>query len=174
MADTAQHIAALILGPNLSCIAAVPGKAGVHVSVGGLAERHRDGVRIWLKTRRQADQVLIELLSWRAAAQRGEGLLIAADITPVSERLYEAAELLGFPISEDHQVETALSNLERRIQEALDGGTAKLLGRQYRKLRMAGEPVPSYPDWLLGRLRSVLSRGIDLGFAWEFAGSLSV
>jgi hypothetical protein len=164
MVDISHRIAVEVLSPSLFCILAIPGATGVRV-VAGVAERHRDGVRIWLKNKRQADNVLAELLSWRAATRRVDAVVIAADIADVDQRLREAAALLGFPISEDDQVDAALSNLERRVEEAVKGGSAKLFARQYRRLRIAG--------WLLARLRNVLGRGIDHGFAWALAGNLS-
>lgn len=172
MVDISHRIAVEVPSPSLFCILAIPGATGVRV-VAGVAERHRDGVRIWLKNKRQADNVLAELLSWRAATRRVDAVVIAADIADVDQRLREAAALLGFPISEDDQVDAALSNLERRVEEAVKGGSAKLLARQYRRLRIAGEQVPLYPEWLLARLRNVLGRGIDHGFAWALAGNLS-
>ncbi|WP_036048698.1 hypothetical protein [Bradyrhizobium sp. Tv2a-2] len=173
MADIAQTLAADVLeASGLSCLYAEPGAGSVRITIGGIAARKKPGTRLWLRSQKQAERVLAELMASHREARKNArgGLFVAAEPEMVEKMLRVCAGRLGYAISPDEHLDVTLSSLQKRIGKAIDAlqstGQMKKLNREYAALRKgtllgdikgtSGTSLPSYSEWLVDRLKKQL------------------
>jgi hypothetical protein len=87
----------------------------------GIGARGQPGLRIWLKSRKQADKVVAALFSRHQEAHRrprGDGLVVKADTTTVEQMIRTIADSLGYALVGDDFVDEQMALITRRIPVA--------------------------------------------------------
>lgn len=179
MSDIAFRLASEFLeASGFSCLHAEPatirGQKVVHIAIGGVAKRKAEGVRIWLRSRKQAERTMAELLSSdRRSSRHKGGLIVSAPADEISQAMRCCAHRHGFAVTEDEHLDVTMTSLVRRIEAGLEtlrrSGDMKKLNREFQEARQArgqsngdiegtsGTKGTSYSDWLVERLKTRIS-----------------
>ncbi|WP_439398606.1 hypothetical protein ACRQ5Q_14830 [Bradyrhizobium sp. PMVTL-01] len=184
MTDIAFRLASEVLETSgFSCLHAEPatirGQVTIRVTVASVGRRKAAGIRVWLRSRKQADRTMAELLSSeRRSSRYKEDLIVGAELEEVNQLIRCCAHRLGFAVTEDEHLDTTMASLVRRIEAGLEtlrkAGDMKKLNREFQAARQArgqscgdiegtsGTKGTSYADWLVERLKSRLSLSTTL------------
>jgi hypothetical protein len=144
-----------------------------------IAGRRSKGEKIWFRSEREAEKVQKAILNrCFEAARHRDGLLVNLPLDQVVWLVRETALSLGITLISDADLAVTFDSINRRIEAALArmqrDGSMKRINREYSELRKSGgtkpgtngtsgtSPLPSYGEWLVGRLGSELSRCTDL------------
>jgi hypothetical protein len=129
------------------------------VTVGGISARDEPGIRIWL-SRKHVDKVMAALFSRCRQAQRrerGDGLVIRADIAAVASMIRNIASNFSITLVGDDFIDGQMALVTNRIEAAIArmkrDGSMKMLNREYATARASGTPLPGFRRWLVARLR---------------------
>jgi hypothetical protein len=169
----------LISATGLACLRLSPlaGHADhTRITIGHLAEHGASGVKVWLRSEKQATKVLGEIFNWHAGARHNNrGLTVRAE-TPEAERMIRArAALLGYALIEDAHIESTIAALTTRAGSAIRKmqrhGSLKVLNREYTELKLRMPSPPAYNESLVAKLGAEASRFVDLTklLAWQAA-----
>jgi hypothetical protein len=113
-----------------STLAGHPGHS--RVTVGGIADRDANGHRIWFRSQKAADRVVVELHHTQGMRRAG-ALVIEAIPDEVDRLLRHSARLLGIEFLEADRIDALMTSITKRAEAAIAAmgrqGTLKQLRR---------------------------------------------
>lgn len=176
MSDIAFRLASEVLeASGFSCLHAeevtIRSQQVVRLTIASVGRRKAKGARIWLRSRKQAERTMAELLSSdRRSSRHKDGLLVGAAPEDVDQVMRRCAHRLGYSLTEDQHLDVTLDSMIKRIDVAIEAlrrsGGMKALNREYQQHRQArgqvsgdiagtlGTKGTSYADWLVDRLKT--------------------